>query len=277
MEKLKVAIYDQNAEYSRRLMNYLNSKYGESMDVISFTKKEQLLRELSGQRFDFVVTDDISETGMTPAIRICDEDGQDGFYRYGSAKVLAKKILEQLEKGMDHKVKKGEMLAVYSPAGGVGKTKYALNKAEELDGIYVGMEDFCSIQTDDYWMEQMLFLIKEREENICRRIEEHLQWSDGAKVIPSARCFLDYRYMDKEDYHWFLDKLREEEKQTFVFDIGVGSLSDFEILSLFDRVMLITSEEETRRQKIALFLDLIKQMEPEIRNKITFVSGGQRV
>lgn len=76
MEKLKVAIYDQNAEYSRRLMNYLNSKYGESMDVISFTKKEQLLRELSGQRFDFVVTDDISETGMTPAIRICDEDGQ---------------------------------------------------------------------------------------------------------------------------------------------------------------------------------------------------------
>ena len=166
------------------------------------------------------------------------------------------------------------MIAVYSPAGGIGKTAYALKKAEELDGIYFGMEDFCSLETKDYWMEQLLFLVREREENICEQMQQHLQWSDGVRVLPSARCFLDYRYMKKADYEWLFEKLREERKQSVIFDIGVGSLTDFQILDLFDQVLLLTSEEGRRWQKMQVFLQLIHQMSPGIRSKITFIPEG---
>lgn len=272
MEKLRVAIYDHNTEYSWRLMNYLNGRYGEYMDAVSFTQKEQLIKKIEEQKFDCVVADDEEGMGAASVIRICEEDCEEGFYRYSSAKLLAKKMLEQIREGKEYKAKKGEMIAVYSPAGGVGKTRYALNKAEELDGIYMGMEDFCSIETGEYWMEQMLFLIKEREEEICSQIDSHLQWMEGVRILPSARCFLDYRYMNHEDYGWFLEKLREEKYQTFVFDIGVGSLADLKILDLFDRIILITSEEKSKQQKIQLFLKLMQQIVPGIRSKITFVA-----
>ena len=46
MEKLRIAIYDRDVEYSRRLMNYLNDRYGKHMDVAVFTKKDSLLEKV---------------------------------------------------------------------------------------------------------------------------------------------------------------------------------------------------------------------------------------
>ncbi len=274
MEKLRIAIYDRDVEYSRRLMNYLNDRYGKHMDVAVFTKKDSLLEESREHGFECIVTDDASYMEDTEVIRICEEETEDGFYRYSSARLLAERILERQKSDLSYGTGEGKMIAVYSPAGGIGKTAYALKKAEELDGIYFGMEDFCSLETKDYWMEQLLFLVREREEDICEQMQQHLQWLDGVRVLPSARCFLDYRYMKKADYEWLFEKLREERKQSVIFDIGVGSLTDFQILDLFDQVLLLTSEEGRRWQKMQVFLQLIHQMSPGIRSKITFIPEG---
>ena len=93
MAKIRVAIYDEDVDYSLRLMNYLNGKYGRQIDAVAFSKKEHLMRETAEYGFDYVVTTDVEDIGAVPVIRIIEDEREDGYYRYGSAKTLAERIV----------------------------------------------------------------------------------------------------------------------------------------------------------------------------------------
>lgn len=271
MKKMRVAIYDEDAEYSQRLMNYLNGKYGEQIDATAFTKKEHFVREVADYGFDCVVSTDVDQIGPIPFVRICDEESEEGYYRYGSAKVLAQKLIDRANPKLQTMMLSGKMIAIYDVSGSYDRTRYAIQKAKEIQGIYIGLEEFCSLQTDDFWMEELVFLIRERDEDICHQLEEHLQWFEGLKVLPSARCYLDYRYMEFDDYEWFIQKLSEEQSRPMIFDIGSACLSDFQIFSLFDYIFFLTHECEEKKRQESIFLQLLSYEIPDIREKLIFV------
>lgn len=271
MEKMRVAIYDEDTQYSQRLMNYLNGKYGEQIDATAFTKKEHFVREVADYEFDCVVSTAVDQIGSVPFVRICDEETEDGYYRYGSAKVLAQKLIDKANPKLQTMMITEKMIAIYDVSGSYDRTKYAIKKTKEVQGIYIGLEEFCSLQTEDFWMEELLFLIRERDEDICDQLAEHLQWMEGVKGLPSARCYLDYRYMEFEDYEWLIQKLSEDQNRPVIFDIGTASLSDFQIFSLFDYIFFLTHECEEKKRQESICLQLLSYEIPNIRDKIIFV------
>ncbi len=268
---MRVAIYDQNADYSKKLMNYLNGKHGKKIDAVAFTSKKVMEEELEGKKFDCIVCEDTTGFGTIPVIPIINEQDGDGYYRYGSARELAERIYH-IDVSEEELCLNGEKIfAVYSPSNGRLRTDYAWEKAKNLSGVYVGMEEYLSMDTDGYWMEEILFFIKERDENIVNKVKEHIVTRDGVSCLPSARSYLDYRYLNYEDYRWFVSKIREESKERYVFDIGIGNLSDFRIFELFDRIYLLTEEEEFEKNQ--MYLRLMEQEVPSIREKLIFVRG----
>lgn len=270
IDKMRVAIYDEDVEYSRRLMNYLNGKYGQQIDAIAFSQKEHLVREAAEYGFDCVVTQDSDNIGAVPVIRIYDEETEDGYYRYGSAKELAEKLVSGYH-GENNSLDTGEkIIGVYSVSEMGNRTYFALQKAKQLDGVYIGMEEFCSFETDEYWMEELLFLIRQRAEDICQKLKEHLQWYDGIRYLPAARCFLDYRFMNYEDYRWFFEILSNEINSPVVFDIGVGNFPDFQLFAIFDALFFLTSASEIGKKKEHVFMNLLAQEVPDIHEKIIF-------
>ncbi|MCQ2491465.1 MAG: hypothetical protein MJ087_00290 [Lachnospiraceae bacterium] len=268
---MRVAIYDQNADYSKKLMNYLNGKHGKKIDAVAFTSKEVMEEEISGQKFDCVVCEDTLGFGTIPVIPIIDERNGEGYYRYGSARELAERIYHIDKQEQDIFTGDEKIFAVYSPSNGRIRTDYAWQKARDTGGVYVGMEEYLSMDAEGYWMEEILFFIKERDEGIVDKVKEHIVLRDGVACLPSARSYLDYRYLNYEDYRWFLSKIREESEARFVFDIGIGNLSDFKIFGLFDRIYLLTEDNE--KEKNQMYLKLMEQELSSIREKLVFVRG----
>jgi hypothetical protein len=271
MDKVRVAIYDEDVEYSKRLMNYLNGKYGEQIDAAAFSDKEHMVREVADYGFDCVVTNDVEDIGPISVVKICDKQTEEGYYRYGSAKMLAQKIVANQNLESCLSIQAGQMIAVYSILNANKRTEYAWKKAKELGGIYFGMEEFGGCDTEQYWMEELLFFIRERDWNICKQFEEHLIWKEGVRYLPSARCFLDYRYMSYEDYCWFLNKLSTSMNCPVIFDVGIGTFSDFRFFSLFDNLFFLTGNREEGKKKETVFLNLLSQEVENIHEKIVFV------
>lgn len=271
MKKMRVAIYDDDTDYSQRLMNYLNAKYGEQIDAAAFTKKEHFLKKVAEYEFDCVVSNDVEQVGAVPFVKICDRETEEGYYRYGSAKILVTKLFNRVNPELYEMKVTDKIIAIYDISGSDQRMKYALKKTKEVHGIYIGLEEFCSLKTDHYWMEELLFLIRERNQEICDQLEEHLQLLDGILFLPSARCYLDYRYMKFEDYEWFIQKLSEEQTRPVVFDIGSGSFSDFKTFSLFDCIFFLTHGTEEKKIQESIFLQLLSYEVPDIREKIIFV------
>jgi hypothetical protein len=271
MDKIKVAIYDEDVEYSKRLMNYLNRKYGEQIDAAAFSTKEHLVQEVAEYGFDCVVTNDTEDIGPVSVIRICEEQSEEGYYRYGSAKLLASKLMEKKDYSQVKSEQNGKMIAVYSISAADVRTTYAWEKAKEVQGIYIGMEEFGSQEMNTYWMEELLFLIRERDESVSEQLKENLIWKDGVKYLPSARCFLDYRSMNYEDYQWFIENFKDTVSCPVIFDIGVSCFSDFQIFSLFDDIYFLVGKSEIEKKKETVFLNLLGQEVENIHEKIIFI------
>ena len=270
MAKIRVAIYDEDVDYSLRLMNYLNGKYGRQIDAVAFSKKEHLMRETAEYGFDYVVTTDVEDIGAVPVIRIIEDEREDGYYRYGSAKTLAERIVTGFHSDPASMAATSRVIGVFSLSDIDRRTAFAIRKAGQLPGIYIGMEEFCTLDTTEYWMEELLFHIRQRTEDICRQIEEHLLWKDGVRYLPSARCFLDYRFLDYEDYRWFSEKLLEGMDVPVVFDIGIGSFPDFQVFSMFDTLYFLTSDAERGKRRENIFMNLLAQEVPDIHKKLIF-------
>lgn len=274
MDKIRVAIFDEDIQYSRRLMNYLNGKYGSQIDAAVFSTKEHLLKETAEYGFDCVVTQDPENIGAVSIIKICEDETEEGYYRYSSAKILAERLIEGQRGKIDLADKKEKIIGVYSLSGMDKRTEFAFRKAGQVQGIYIGMEEFCSFETDEYWMEELLFLIRQREESVCQQLEDHIQWKDGIRYLPSARCFLDYRFMNFEDYRWFIEKVSQEIDRPVVFDLGVGNFPDFRLFSMFDLLFFLTADSRIEKKKETVFLDLLAQEVSDIHQRIIFEKEG---
>ena len=271
---IRVAIYDEALYYAGKMMNFLNRNYSGKIEASAFTDREKLKAALASEDFDCVVCADAEDLGPVPVIRISDQPGEGGFYRFQSANELAGQIFDRFRETEDEGMEGfGNYIAVYSPSNGRIRTDFAWDIAVKEQAIYLGMEEYCSQETSDYAMEEIFFLIKEREGQIARRLLASCKQKDGVSYLPSARSYLDCRYLKYEDYAWFIDKLKEADVGRMIFDVGIGNFTDFRIFDLFDQIYLLTEEGE--KEKNRLFLKLLEQEIPDVRERLIFVKGQE--
>lgn len=295
MKKYQIAVWDKEYDYANSLTLYINSMKEYPCVAIAFSQFQDLLNVYKqGEIFDLLLLGEEKkdaiqqwdELAHLPCMWLHDNERkkEDGyFYKYQSAEILLKSILEQV--GYTKKEETSEVCiernwemtvyGVYSPVGRCGKTNFAKGLCTYSKGnsLYIGMEEFGAYLDRKGIGQEFLYYLKAHSEEIHTFFQEHLVNRSDIIMIPSPQSYLDFQLITVDDIQWLLTQLSKMNYfQTVVFDIGTGSLFDFQIFSLFHKVWVPILEEQTAREKEEYFSIFIKQTFQILHSKLHFVS-----
>lgn len=282
MKTYTVVLFDRDEEYVLALMNYLNR--GTQIPILSmaFTDENEMLSFLREHKVDLVITEvlsvDIKKTlnAEAPVLftyysetkTIPDHSYQ--IFKYSPASEYIRMILQILseEKEAVHMSGSGECIAVYSPIGRCGKTKLAESLcacycSEHMNGknsLYIGMEEYGVLGKDNYKMNELLYLIKQRSNNISMKLKSMCDRRNGYDSIPSAVSYEELKDLNQEDFKWFIGSLCQEGVYDYIlFDVGSASLYSIDVLQEFHVVYLPYLSDEESMQKWNSFCRVVKE------------------
>lgn len=285
MKQYKIAICDEEVDYAFSLMNYMNGEKEQPCLAMAFTSEGNLKQYLEENTVDLLLLGDHMELEVSEELAVLWlTDGQEiwhkeGVYKYQAAEGLVRTIMEKvMEKAGNFPTVKREdftIYGIYSPIGRCGKTNLAMGICRYQEGrsLYVGLEEYGSFIDQKGINQELLYYLKNRDEGFHLRLNQFTVQENGCYMIPSPSCYLDLKQITAEDIAWFLEQLiYEGTYKTVVFDIGTGSLSDFHIFELFDKILVPILEEQTAQIKKEQFLQFIeKSKEIQWKEKLTFL------
>lgn len=294
MKAYKVLLYSQDEDFVLALMNYINRNPQLPILAMAFTKQAELNSYLKEHRPDLLVTEpdvlkdkssgeggmDTVITGSTvPVLWMLDtgsgkeaecnsERIPDPAYvipKYSPASVYCRKMLLILSEVHPYRNlgKTFTCVGVYSPVGRCGKTTlsralcryYSAGRCESGSGcLYLGWEEFAEHIDEKRSMEELLYYIKQKTENISLKIKSLAIEECGYDSIPCAVSYQELREIRREDLSWLFHQLQSEGiYRWLVADIGSGSLSDLGLLAEFDVLYLPCLQEAHAKQKTVGF------------------------
>ena len=255
MHMIKIGILDDEQEYVTMLAAYLG-RYGRGRwTTAAFTDKGVLSTYLSEGQLDIVAGTDREELRQLQQTyenliflwlsnRQKSEEREMGFYevyRYQSVWAIGKMVEEITTQIIRNTGLQKTMAAIYSPVGRCGKTTLALEVAKKEDygkWIYIGLEDYSSFLEEregdeDTGADDFFYYIKERQ---AEKLLSVVKSRNG--IIFSGSSFFDTRQINYEDLEWLKGVLQEWDCSGIICDIGTGILTDLELLSLFDYILV---------------------------------------
>ena len=282
---IRIGIVDREEEYSGKLAVFLNRCEKSLWNTSAFTEKDILIKHMKLRGLDILASADFDllmvlqkQFPKVCYVWLTDERGSRKevpddmrfytVYRYQSARVIADSIRDIVEYTGLTAPKKKKSAVMYSPVGRCGKT--GLAKAFVNDSskwLYIGMEDYGGERHEQG--SDFLYYLKERKDGAVVNI---LSSCEG--IIPSPFSLFDTRLIDREDIAWFI-KLFEGvmDYQGFLVDMGTGILRDYQVLSMFDHVIVPYIEGDTAAKKCEQLKELIKIYELfELSEKLRFIN-----
>lgn len=294
MKAYKVLLYSQEEDFVLALMNYINRNPQMPILAMAFTKQAELDSYLKEHSPDLFVTEPdvlknkcFGEGGMAavitgstvPVLWMLDTESGEKAERnsvripdlayvipkYSPASVYCRKMLQILSEVHPYRNLGNPFtcVGVYSPVGRCGKTTlskalcryYSADRHENGSGcLYLGWEEFAEHIDEKQSMEELLYYIRQKTENISLKIKSLAIEECGYDSIPCAVSYQELREIRREDLSWLFHQLRSEGiYHWLVADIGSGSLSDLELLAEFDVLYLPCLQEAHAKQKVAGF------------------------
>ena len=82
--------------------------------------------------------------------------------------------------------------------------------------------------------------------------------------------YFDLQELNYEDYRWFIEKLKGLKRYGYiVFDMSNSALTDYHILSLFDKVYVPMIPEDASYKKVEIFYRILSKVNlSQIRERI---------
>lgn len=265
MKKIKIGVMNDEKEYVLNLIAFLQ-KYGkEKWELSAFTKEESLKVYLKERTLDLLVATDKSvlanvvEENYLLKVWLTDEKNQEredigqwySIYRFQSASEIGKRIDEIINREINSVWISQSLVAVYSPVGRCGKTTLALEvvKSERYGKwLYFGMEDYSSFYRSQNGEEDVAdeLLYYWKEQKVEKFLVELEQIED---VIVTGTSFFDSKKIEIQDMNWLKKTLEQSGYRGVIFDIGSGTLQDFQMFKVFDYIIVPYVEEERARIK----------------------------
>lgn len=266
MKQGVLAIYDRDTGYACRLMEYLNQKMDFLLEARVFTNllslKEYLernavellllgeeiaLEELSGEKLPHIMI--LTEHGMVR------ETGEYPFlYKFQSMESLVREVALCYSNPMQRFVpmelaeaaKLKQLIGVFSPFGGSGKTLFSLAMGQELSNtkktLYIGMEAVSSFEEEQNIrgnLSDILYWIKERKEGCLSGLALMTERKGKLDCIYSPDYYEDLNHLKKEDIEFLLKELYANQTyETIIFDIGFWNEEVFFFLEQMDAVYM---------------------------------------
>lgn len=286
MKNYRVLLFDEEEQFVVTLMNYVNRNSQIPILILAFTNEEEVTDFLKGHKPDLIVVNRKIDSSIfckeekIPVIWIVDEwkeqeeepKEESYIFKYSPASVYVHRMLGVLsEKKCSFAYgKQMNAVAVYSPVGRCGTTGLAkeLCRTYSAQGggkavLYIGWEEFPSQWDDERRMEQCLYYIKQRTDNISMKLKALSMEKQGYDQLPSGGIYSELRELELEDIRWLMERIEAEGYYDFlVVDVGSGSLSKLEFLTEFNVVYLPYLQELHVEQKISQFVKMM-QLLPE--------------
>ena len=252
-------VIGEQGEYGRRLRNYLETHWEGSLRLNSFTKPEALLT--SEEKADCWLLDEDffrilqEKQELWPDIRercilLSDEEKEGSFCRYHPPAALVEMIKERQRTLSADGSGTGEscmVTALYSP---VFEPELAAIAAScmETGGLYLGMEDIGTAVPGRGNMGDLCYFIGLQSEDILSRVRETAREEDGIWYVDSPGLYFDLLELTEGEYQWFFRSLKESGEYAEIYvGLGSGILGTLPLNALFDRFLLIDSDQHERQ------------------------------
>jgi len=310
MGRLKLLIGDEDKLYVENLAGYIMEKFPYKFQINCFTNIESFRKYfitnicntdivLAGSKFidairvkdNIGVTDNKQDFKTVPVIVQIVEKNKTNegntVYKYTDGYSLTKKIISIYEKSMQpdtlqkkqHEVK---VIAIYSPAGGTGKTTIAVKLSQCLskEGFRLFYLSLESLNSQSSFFEEraengslndqllpekqgdfskLLFALKQRDEELSLKVKEVINYDDSGNIgyFPPPDSFLELDELDSSEIRLLLEEL----KQSGLFDIILMDLSssfNYKSLTLIEEsheVIVVTTPDRIAVNKLISFLN----------------------
>lgn len=297
---ISIAIADPNMEYAERLSEALQQHSDLTIHIYSSGIKLQ--KGMETKQFDIVLFDpDISEERLDfPTVRypVClysDEARNKGLYadcakvaKYQRISSIYKEIVREYADKAGYSAdldrsKSAGTLAVYSPAGGSGKTTVALAIASRLSAsgmtvLFMGAEQLGSSSCVNPGQEEgitaLVACAADEKVNFKMKLTGIMkQGLNGMFYIEGFEKLVDYEAVSGEEMTGVLDKIRRcglcdvliVDMESHLDRIGKA------VLEAADRIILVEKPGELPAEKMKLFMR--QAAANEHRNKLVKVSN----
>jgi len=298
--RIRLLIATQDAGYSDHLSEWLTEKYADIVDVCVCGAKERLPELLAVRRFDVALLESpLDESTDRDAIRLplmlWSEDGEAhaqeskirSFGKYRRISAMVSEILELYSRVLASENGAGEkrarVTAVWSPAGGVGKTAvalaYAARKAsEDKQVLYLNLEPFSSVPVffqDTGKSISAVFEMLEAQEGNVRMLIQSIRRREnnvGISYLWGPENFDDMNILSENDVATLITVCAGETDELVIDLSSVCDERTRRVFELADSVLLVTDNSTTAQAKYAQFASQHNVFE-RIRGKAALVAN----
>ena len=168
MKKGILAICDYDQDYANHLMEYFADKEGMPFKIVAFTRFGEFIEFIKINCVDILLIADemmkesVGEWDIKKILLLSsgeifsNHSDNQSIYKFQSSENIVRAVLEHYTDIYLDDGKKGvhsgktEVISVYSPAGGVGKTTFAITLglvlASEKTTLYINMEELSAFE-----------------------------------------------------------------------------------------------------------------------------------
>lgn len=298
MGRLKLVIGDNDGDYVESLADYLINKYPGRFQICSFTGREQLDAYFEkGGKADILLINPGMHNGTFPdkraGITILLSDTKKcppsapvrSIFKYQRGDILAAAIMEALsgsgegvETGPSGIGKRTRIIAVYSPAGGTGKTCISICSSvlcakAGLSVFYLNMESISTTPVffnccNERNLSRVIYHLKEKRGNLDLAIESMTCVDEGSGVefFSPPESTVELEELLPGELKRLLAQFREMGKHDIVF---VDMADDFNsrtmaLLEASDEVFLIVTRDSSCISKLKTYVtELDKLLEDD--------------
>lgn len=293
-----LAICDANEDYANRLMEYISDKNGMPFRTLAFTQKDELLQFTETNHVDILLI-----SGMLMEEEIADRDVKkiillssgeveadfaeyDSIYKYQSSEEIVREILDYYvdvfsdneEFNMD--IGKAEVISVYSPAGRVGKTTFALTlgqvMAEGERVLYINMEDFSAFghffqMSYPADLSDLMYYFKQYPDSIHIKIKAVVEHLNHLDYIPPMDYSRNLRVIPTDDWLGLVYKIISFGMyDKIIIDVSNLLEDPLKILKASDLIYMPTIDNSFVKMKEQEFLKHLEYCESrDLIEKIT--------
>ena len=295
--KIKLLIATGDTDYAEYLSNALSEKYADSFDVNVCTSPELLHKIVTASKFDAALAEQnfapmIEDKQIQLSMILVDEtkivsDSFSSFrktQKYQRVSALVGDILENyadIGRGISSfNSRKAHVTAVWSPAGGVGKTSISLAFAayKALNGkqaLYLDLESFSSISV--YFQESGKSISKvfeKLESNISMMLLGIRQQDSktGISYFCGPENYDDISVLSADDIEALLNACGAETEE-LIIDLSCQCDERTQrVLSCADTVLLVCDSSNVSRAKMKQFITQHNVFE-QIQNKTILINN----
>ena len=267
-----IGIVGDDSSYWKRLLKAINEK--DQMQAFLYTEPERIEEELTKRKVDYLFFDEDQGIGRDFGIPYGYFSSKNGhsekIYRYQSTERIYEKMRQMVTQRESYGDReKNRVYGVYSTVGRSGKTSFACAYGREYSFFYIGMEEYGIKGKNNKGMDEVLYHIRNRREDITKLMLSLAEDEDGLLFVGSPDFYQDIRLMEAEDFAWFIEELKKDETfPSVIMDIGTGCLPNLEILDYFDKVYIPVMADTFGEEKLSRFFALLKEVNGEMEGKI---------